>query len=121
MLRRLGLHRDDVPTRLCESFNVRVARLDHQVAVEGLVDMRAQRRDELRPEGDVRHEMSVHHVEVDPVGAGRRDVAHFLAELREVSRQNRGRDDYGRAHVQAPRSLQQLLAHLRRTQVRRAR
>ena len=71
--------------RLRESFDVRVARRDHQVAVEGLVDMRAQRRDHLRPEGDVGREMSIHHVEVDPIGAGRGDVAHFLAELGEVA------------------------------------
>ena len=55
-------------------------------AVEGLVDMRAQRRDDLRPEADVRYEMSIHHVEVDPIGASGGEVAHFLAELGEVGR-----------------------------------
>jgi hypothetical protein len=32
--------------------------------------------------------MVVHHVEVDPVGTGGDDVAHFVAEPREVGGEN---------------------------------
>ena len=43
--------------------------------------MGPKRGDDGRPEGDVGHEMPVHHVEVNPVGAGRGDFADLLAEL----------------------------------------
>ena len=36
--------------------------------------------------------MVVHHVEVDHVGAGVDDRAHFLAEAREIGGQQRRRD-----------------------------
>src|SRR6185437_1691378 len=65
--------------------------------VEGLAGVRSQRRDNRRPKRDVGHEMSVHHVEMDPVGAGGGDRAHLLAELGEIRRQDRGRHDH-RAH-----------------------
>ena len=40
--------------------------------------------------------MAVHHIDVDPIGAGRVDGAHFLAQPREVGGQNRGCDeDFG--------------------------
>ena len=45
--------------------------------------------------------MAVHHVDMDPVGAGRFDRADLLAELGEVGRQDRGRDDQ-RAHFWPP-------------------
>ena len=96
---RLGVNGDVVGARLGEGFEIGVAGLDHQVAVERLVGMRPQRRDHRRAEGDVGHEMPVHHVEVDPVGAGRRDRAHLLAEPREVRRQNRWRHDHRAGHA----------------------
>ena len=54
--------------RMGEGVEIGVDRLDHQVAVERLVAVRPQGRHQRRPEGDVGHEMAVHHVEVDPVG-----------------------------------------------------
>ena len=53
---------------------------------------RADRLHHVGPEGDDRHEMPVHHVEVDPVGAGGLDRADLLGELGEVGRQDRRRD-----------------------------
>ena len=41
--------------------------------------------------------MAVHHVDVDPVGAGRVDRAHFLAEPGEIGGQDR-RGDERRGH-----------------------
>ena len=37
--------------------------------------------------------MAVHDVDVDPVGAGLVDRAHFLAELGEVGGQDRGSNE----------------------------
>ena len=39
--------------------------------------------------------MAVHDVDVDPVGAGLVDRAHFLAELGEVGGQDRRGDERG--------------------------
>ena len=36
--------------------------------------------------------MAVHHVDMDPVGAGRVDRAHLLAQPREIGGEDRGRD-----------------------------
>ena len=72
----------------------RVDRLHHQVHVDrhlravGVDRVLAQRRADHRAEGQVRHVMVVHHVEVDPVGAGGDDVAHLVAEAREIGGQD---------------------------------
>ena len=49
--------------------------------VERLLGERAQRLHDVGADGDVGHEMAVHHVDMDPVGAGRVDGADLLAEL----------------------------------------
>jgi hypothetical protein len=56
---------------------------DHQVHVERLRGRAAHRLDERRTEGDVRHEPSVHDVDVDPVGAGRSTAATSSPSLRK--------------------------------------
>ena len=61
---------------------------------------RADRLHHVRSEGDHRHEMAVHHVEMDPVGAGGLDRADLLGELREVRGQDR-RGDAERARHEA--------------------
>ena len=96
----LGVHDDRVSAGSREGFEVGVGRRDHQVHVEGLVRVRAHRRDDRRPEGDVGHEMPIHHVEVEHVGAGRRHRAHFGAEHREVGGQD-GRQDLQGSHRRA--------------------
>ena len=50
--------------------------------------------DHRRAEGNVIDEMTIHHVEVQPVGPGGLDAAGFFAELGKVARQQgRGDDD----------------------------
>ena len=49
------------------------------------------------PEGEVGHEVAVHDVDMDPVGAGRVDGAHLLAKPREVGGEDGGGDE-GLAH-----------------------
>ena len=44
------------------------------------------------PDRDVRHEVAVHHVDVDPVGAGALDRRDLVGEAAEVGRQDRRRD-----------------------------
>ena len=46
-------------------------------------------------DGQIRNVMVVHHIEVDEIGAGARHRLHFVAEAREVGRQNAGCDAIG--------------------------
>ena len=46
-----------------------IGRRDHQMAVEHGLGMGPQRLDDGRTIGNVRHEMSVHHVAMDPIRA----------------------------------------------------
>ena len=63
--------------------------------VERDLDGGFHRRDHRRAEGNVVHEMPVHHVEVQPIRPGRLDASRLLAELRKVSGEQ-GRSDDGR-------------------------
>ena len=51
---------------------------DHQMNVEGLCGRAADRLQHDRPDGDVRNETAVHHIDMDPVGAGGVDGADFF-------------------------------------------
>ena len=84
-----GMDGDDVRAGLGEGIQEQIDRRDHQMDVERLFAVRAQRFHDRGADRQVRHEMPVHHVDVDPVGAGRVDRAHFLAELGEVGGEDR--------------------------------
>ena len=62
----------------------------------GLARVRPKRLHHRRADGEVGHEMAVHDVDVDPVGAGLVDRADFLAELGEVGGQDRRGDERAR-------------------------
>ena len=95
---------------LGEGFQIRIAGRNHQMRVEDFLGVRAHRLDDIGTVGNVGDEMTVHHVEVDPVGTGRIDGAHLLAQFGEVGSQNRRRDDQGAwckllRHVRFPEPL----------------
>ena len=90
-----GMHGDVVAAGLGEGFEIGIARRDHQMRVEDLLGMRAHRLDDVGAVGNVRHKMPVHHVEMDPVGAGLIHRADFFAELGEIRSQDRRCDDEG--------------------------
>ena len=91
----LGMNRDVIAAGLGERLQIRIAWRNHQMRVEYLFRMRAHRLDDVGAVGNVGDEMPVHHIEVDPVGAGRIDGAYFLAQSGEIGSQNRRRDDKG--------------------------
>ena len=86
---RLGMDRDDVSARGRELRHESIDRGDHEMHVErkrragsqGLYDHRADR--------EVGDEMAVHHVDMNPIGAGRGHGAHLLAQPREIGREDR--------------------------------
>ena len=90
---RLRMHGDRIRARFGEGVEKRVDGRNHQMDVERLAGVRAERLHHCRPDGQVGHKMAVHHVDMDPVCAGAVDRAHFLAEPGEVGREDRGGDD----------------------------
>ena len=91
----LGMYRNVIASGFGKSLQIRIARRDHQVRVENLPGVRTHRFDDVRAERNVRHKMAVHHVQVDPVGAGSIDAADFFAQFGEIRSENRRRDDEG--------------------------
>ena len=90
---RLRMDGDVVGAGLGERIEEIVDRRDHEVYVERLLGVGAKRLHHGRADRQVGHEMAVHHVDVDPVGARFVDRPHVLAKLREVGGQDRGRDE----------------------------
>ena len=58
-----------------------------------VAEYRAKRLHYRGPDRQIGHEMVVHDVDVDPVGAGLIDRMHFIAEPGEVRGEDRGGDD----------------------------
>jgi hypothetical protein len=79
MLRRLRVKADDVGPRLGEVRNDAVDGLDHQMNVDRRAREGADRAAHQRTDGEVRHVVIVHHVEMDPVGAGGDNLCHLFA------------------------------------------
>src|SRR5690606_5307543 len=71
---------------------------DHQVHVEGLVGCLAHALHHRRAEADIGHEMPVHHVDMDEVGAGSVDCLNLFAQPGEIGRKDRGGDEDGACH-----------------------
>src|SRR5262249_24823182 len=86
---RFGLYQEMVGPGLGESLEITFRFDDHQMNVERLCRRTANGLQHDRPDGNVWHETSVHDVDMDPVGIGRIDGAHLLAQSREIGGQYR--------------------------------
>ena len=71
---------------------------DHQVNVHRNNRDLTHPFDNDRANGDVRHEVAVHDIDVQPIGAGRFDSLDFVFETAEIRGQNR-RSDFHRLHL----------------------
>ena len=81
-----GLDEQVIGARLGEGAKVALGLDDHEMHIDGF---RGRPPDGLQhngPEGDIGHEPAVHHIHMDPVGAGRIDRAHLFAQPREIRR-----------------------------------
>ena len=66
----------------------------HQMRIEQLTGNMAKRLDHGRAKGQVRHEMAIHHIKMDPVRAGAVDSRHLVGETGKVRcKDGRGDDD----------------------------
>src|SRR6266404_4945543 len=88
-----------------EALDERIHRPHHQ--------MHVQRRRHHRPDRQVRDEVIVHDVEVNPVGARGHDATHFLAQTGEVGGQDRWSDQVHGANLVALMTCRSRRARLR--------
>ena len=88
----LDMDGDRVAAGLEELIQPAARLVDHQVRVERDLGHRAERPDGARAEREVRDEVGVHHVEVDPVGTGPDHPAHLVGEVAQVRVEDAGRD-----------------------------
>ncbi len=73
--------------RLGERRDVPLGPFDHQMDVQRQVGDSPQCRHQTGAESEVRHEVPIHHVDVDPVGSALLDQRHLVGELGEVGAQ----------------------------------
>ena len=76
---RLNMHRDDVGAGFGEGLEIGIARCDHEMHVEGLFGEGTKGLHHCWADGNIGHKMAVHHVDVDPIGAGGLNRAYFFA------------------------------------------
>jgi hypothetical protein len=83
---RIGAGRD-------EGLEKRIDWRHHQVNVEELLRRLADGCNDRCAEGEIGHEMAVHDIDVDPVGARLVDGANFFPEPCKIRRQDRSADE----------------------------
>ena len=76
--------RDHIGAGLGERGDQRIDRFDHQVDVDGDINVRADGFADKRPDRQIGDVVVVHHIEMDPVSPGGHNVADLLAKAREV-------------------------------------
>ena len=81
---RFWMHGDDVGPGRNEGRDIGIDRRDHQMHVENLAAMRTQRLHDHRADGQIRHEMAVHHVDMNVIGPGVGDGRDLFAQSGEV-------------------------------------
>ena len=87
-----------------ESRDELVGILDHQVAVERQFCCLAQAAYHRRPDGDVGHEMAVHHVHVDHRAAAALGSRNLVRKMRKISRKYRWQQfNHGESGPAGPR------------------
>jgi len=88
---RLLMNGNPVRTCFSKSRNELIRIFDHQMTIERHIgESLAERSHDRRPNREVRHEVPVHHVEVQHSAAALQRGLGFESELREVSGQYRG-------------------------------
>ena len=94
-----GMHRDPVGAGIGEILDERIHRRNHQMHVERLFRMRLDRFHDRRADGDIGHEMAVHDIDMDEIGARLLDRLDLGAQAREIGRKNGRSDADGAGHA----------------------
>ena len=85
---RLLVQRHDRRTRFGELPKVALGPVDHEVYVERELRVAANRLQHDESHRDVRHEVAIHHVDVDEINASRLGLPHLIGEIAEVGVQH---------------------------------
>ena len=116
MRRRLDVDRDDVGARPHEIADGALRLHDHQVDVEWEPRTLADGLHHHRADGEIRHEVAVHDVDVKLIGPARFDPLDVVGERREIGREDRRGDLHGRILTE-PRRVHRSLPRRKRTAV----
>ena len=73
-----------------EGLEIGINGSDHQMHVEAFLRHWPDGLDDRHTERDIGHEMPVHHVDMNPVGAPLINPTHFIAQPGEIGGENRG-------------------------------
>ena len=93
MRARFGVERNQIRPGIRESLQIGINRGDHQMHIKGDGGVAAQRLDQRWPKGDVRDEMPIHNVQMQPIRACCGHGTHFLTEFGEIGGQKRRGDE----------------------------
>ena len=88
----LGMDGDDVRARIGKRLNIFLGFDDHEVNVDHALGGGADGLHDEWADRDVRHESSIHDVDVDPIGTGLADGPDFSLKAAKISRKNGGGD-----------------------------
>ena len=88
----LDMGGDHIGTGIGKGLDERVNRINHQMHIHQGGDMRPQRRTHRRAKGQIRHEMTIHHIKMHPIGTGAFDGAALCAETGKIGGEDRGGD-----------------------------
>ena len=94
--------RQDVCAGSNEVFEQRVWMGHHEVHVDGQLGGASYGFDDERADGDVGDEVAVHHVDVDPSGAGELGGSYLIVEVSEVGGEDGRGDDEGGVGSRVP-------------------
>ena len=105
-----GMDSDHICARIGERLNIFLGLDDHQVYVNHAFGGGSDGFHHERPDGDVRDEAAVHHIDVDPVSPGRVDSLDFSRKTAKIRRKDGRSDSEGLARSwhgssQAPQSV----------------
>ena len=86
VFRCFGMNHDLVRPGLGEILDIRFGMFHHEMAVKEQFRHLADFRDDRRAEGQVRHEIAIHDVDVYPVGPAGFDFTDFIPQAGKVCR-----------------------------------
>ncbi|MND80444.1 hypothetical protein D3C80_722160 [compost metagenome] len=86
-----GMDCDQIAACICKWLKIWIARRNHQMRIEESLGARTNCFHHLRTERDVRNEMAIHNIDMNPVGTRFKHGIDFLAQARKVC----GKDGWG--------------------------
>ena len=87
--RALDVNQEGRRAGLCEGLHISLGVLDHQVRFQRELRDTLEGPNDQRSNRDVRNEVAIHHIDMDPIGTRRLRLLDLLAKARKVGREDR--------------------------------